>query len=98
MSRKNKKNREFDRLQNLYQPASNTSSTIESIESETKSEEASEFLASTKYATKHITIKQDLIFLSVLIVIMVALLFTLNYFVATTNFGTWLSNLIGGII
>ena len=51
-----------------------------------------------KYAAKHITIKKDLIFLSVLIVIMVALLFALNYFVATTSFGTWLSSLIGGII
>jgi len=98
MSKKNEKNREFDRLQNLYQPTSDTLSTINSVESETKPEEASEFLASTKYATKHIATKQDLLFLVILIVIMVALLFALNYFVATTSFGTWLSSLISGVI
>ncbi len=98
MAKKNKKHREIDRLQNLYQATSNTSSTVEDVKSETKPDESSEFLASTKYAAKHITIKKDLMFLAVLIVVMVVLLFALNYFVATTSFGDWIFNLISGII
>lgn len=98
MAKKNKKHREANRLQSLYQQTSDISSTVEVAKSETQSEEASEFLASTKYAAKHITIKKDLIFLSILIVAMVALLFALNYLVATTSFGTWLTNLMGVII
>ena len=98
MAKKNKKHREANRLQNLYKKTSDTSSTTDDVKSEESTDESSEFLASAKYAAKHITIKKDLMFLSILIVIMVALLFALNYFVATTSFGTWLTNLIGGII
>ena len=98
MSKKNNKHKEASRLQNLYQPTSDTSSTTVDAKSETKSDEASEFLASSKYAAKHITIKKDLVFLSILIVFMVALLFALNYLITTTSFGDWVSNFISKLI
>ena len=108
MHKKNKKNRELDRLQNLYQPTSDISSTAAPTETsetsavsqeEPKEEkpEVSEFLSSTKYTTKHLTVKRDLGFLSILILIMIVLLFGLNYLAATSNLGGWITNLFSGI-
>jgi len=108
MSKKNKKNRELDRLQNLYQPTSDISSTttISEVseapvanreELQDEKPEASEFLSSTKQTTKHVAVKRDLGFLSILILIMVVLLFGINYLAANSNFGDWITKLFGGI-
>jgi len=99
MSKKFKKSaKEIERLQNLYQldsdkPKESVNVVNKTAFNSSQSDNAS--LISNQQTVKHMAIKQDLIFLSVLIIVMMALLFGLNYLAATTSFGNWLASLVG---
>ncbi len=101
MSKKSKKSaKEIERLQNLYQLDSNQPK--ESIKPVNKlasdnSTPDSVHIIGNRQTIKHAVIKQDLAFVTILIVIMIALLFGLNYLTATTGFGGWLAGLAGQI-
>lgn len=101
--------REIQRLRALYsidagdQPAKSKEK-MEQDSPETVAPVISDDISSTSQSTKpveptqHSIVRRDLIFIAFLIVIMVAVLFALNYFITTTSFGTWLYNLIGGVV
>lgn len=101
MSKKFRKSaKEIERLQNLYQLDSNQPK--ESIKPVSKlasdnSTPDSVHIIGNRQTVKHAVIKQDLVFVSILAVIMMALLFGLNYLTATTGFSGWLAGLAGQI-
>jgi len=98
MSKKFRKSaKEIGRLQNLYQLDSNQPK--ESVKPVSKlasnnSESDNMHIIGNRQTVKHAVIKQDLVFVSILIVVMIALLFGLNYLATTTNFGAWLAGLV----
>ncbi|MBU1082949.1 hypothetical protein KKE14_00700 [Patescibacteria group bacterium] len=47
---------------------------------------------------KYTIVRKDLIFLIILIVVIIGILFTLNYLIQTTSFGDWMNRLVGKII
>lgn len=101
MGKKDKKaSKEIERLQALYRQQS-----AEVIPAEPRVDikepvpEPTVAASETKIVPvgPHAIVRRDLIFLSVLIVIMMAVLFALNYLAATTNFGDVIIRLFGGV-
>jgi len=93
----NKSNKELDRLKNLYSNSDQESQKKDNQPDDSKTEDTSDSLVTPKQAPKHQIVKKDLGFLIILIVVMLVLLFGLNYLAANSGLGDWINQAFSGI-
>ena len=87
MSNKAKKTaKELERLQTLYQ-SDDTKETVK------QSTPVASNVSNTVTIARHAAIKKELVFLVVLIIVMLALLFAVNYWASSNDLSGWISNI-----
>lgn len=91
MKKYKKTAKQWQQLQSIYgRLADNSVDTV--INSDTN------ISGESTVSVQHQIIKRDLLALLILIAVMVAVLFLLNYLAETTSFGIWMTNLVGKIL
>jgi hypothetical protein len=95
MKNRKKAQKQLRHLQSIYDKSAMGESGLDGF---VASESSATGGVLTMKQNKYSVVRRDLVFLLVLIVIMVAILFTLNYLAETTSFGTWLNGLVGKIL
>jgi len=99
MKNRKKAAKQLKHLQSIYGSYSSEKTAYSSVEDNQSSVSTGSLsgglaIGNSKYAI----VKKDLVFLLILIAIIIAILFSLNYLAETTSFGIWMTNLVGKIL